>query len=152
ERLFEYLLTQYLARALPGTYSVLQMLNVIAIEPVAQTGARNSFVRRNFRWEEIPKIVSDPVEIPARVYGWETNSLNIDRIIHHVSSLLISLNLPVCTAQPTDRLVRAYGDIASYPTPPTPSSLVMPFYYFEIAGKPYELAIILRALPASNGK
>ncbi len=152
ERLFELLLTQYLAAALPSAYNVLQMLNVIQLEHVTASGERPSFVRVHFKWAEIPKIVREPAELPARVYGWGTASLNVDRIVDHLSELLCSLRVPVRIAHPSDELVGAYLDLGPEPSPTTEPSLVVPLGYVEVAGKLREIGLILRALPAANGK
>jgi uncharacterized protein DUF6603 len=152
ERLFEFLLTDYLAAALPRVYRILQMLNVIEIESVPSSAGRSSFVRTKFKWQEIPKIITEPAELPARVYGWGTPAFNSDRFIHHIAELLVALHFPVRIERPADRLVRAYTQIGSAPTPFTSASLIAPFYYFDIADKSYELAMALRALPAASGK
>ena len=55
ERLFELLLTDYLAAEQPGAYNVLSMLRVISIESIPATPTRPSHVRTHFRWEELPK-------------------------------------------------------------------------------------------------
>ncbi len=150
ERLFELLLTEYLAAAVPRTYRILQMLNVIETESVPASVGRSSFIRTKFKWAEIPKIITEPDQLPARVYGWGTKSLNTDRLINHVAELLTALHFHVRVERPADRLVRAYIGIGSAPTPVTSASLIAPFYYLAIGGKTHEIAIVLRALPGSG--
>ncbi|MGB7948047.1 MAG: hypothetical protein WCH75_10230, partial [Candidatus Binatia bacterium] len=104
ERLFEFLLTEYLAVVLPRVYRILQMLNVIEIESMSAGGGRSSFIRTKFKWQEIPKILTEPAELPARVYGWGTAEFNSDRFIHHVAELLVELHFPVRIERPADRL------------------------------------------------
>ena len=152
ERLFEFLLTDYLAAALPRVYRILQILNVIEIESVPSGSGRSSFIRTKFKWQEIPKIITEPAELPARVYGWGTPALNTDRFIHHIAELLVALHFPARIERPADRLVRAYTQTGSAPTPFTSASLIAPFYYFDIGDKSYEVAIALRALAAVSGK
>lgn len=152
DRLFEFLLTSYVAAALPSAYSVLQALNVIQIEHVDGSGTRPTFIRVNFKWDEIPKIITEPTQLPARVYGWGTLALDFDRIVHHLAGLFVALRFPVRIAPPPNRLVRAYADVSGEPTPAAGPSLVVPFYYIDIAGKSLEAGVVLRALPAANGK
>jgi hypothetical protein len=152
ERLFELLLCDYLAAALPATFSLLQALHVIRVEPVDGTATRPSFVRVRFDWAEIPKIVSEPLEIPKRVYGWGTADLDVDLIVHHLASLFVALRFPVRIAPPSEALVRGYLGLGDEVTPPSAPSLIVPFYYVQIAGVSLEAGLALRPLPASNGK
>ena len=56
ERLFELLLTDYLAAEQPGAYNVLSMLHVISVESIAGHARRGpSHVRTHFRWDELPQ-------------------------------------------------------------------------------------------------
>lgn len=152
ERLFELLLTEYLAASLPGTYRILQMLNVIESEPVGASSGRSSFIRRKFKWREIPKIIKEPATLPARVYGWGTPTLKSDRVIDHLSELLVALHFPVRIERPAERMVRSFAGLHGEPTPFVPASLIVPFYYIELAGKAHEAAIVLHATPATAGK
>ena len=101
---------------------------------------------------EIPKIITEPDELPKRVYGWGTNAFNADRAIDHIAELLVALHFPVRLERPPDRLVRAYTGIGRAPTPITSASLIAPFYYLTIGGQAHEAALVLHALPASDGK
>ena len=152
ERLFELLLTEYLAAAVPRVYRILQMLNIIETESLPASAGRSSFIRTKFKWAEIPKIITEPDELPKRVYGWGTNAFHASRAIDHITELLVALHFPVRVERPTDRLVRAYTGIGSAPTPVTSASLIAPFYYINIGGQEHEVALVLHALPASNGK
>jgi hypothetical protein len=69
ERLFELLLTDYLAADLPGLYHFFQMTNVIQLERTPAVTGRPSFVRVRFEWSQITTIVSHPETLPAIVYG-----------------------------------------------------------------------------------
>lgn len=151
DRLIEILLTDYLAAALPSTFTALQALDVIDLEPVAATATRPSFVRVNFRWSQIPMIVSEPGSLPARVYGWGTPNVRISRVLDHLSGLAASWGFPVQIVEPPEDLVGAYADIIVEPLPPTAPSLVVPFYYITIAGQQVEASFVLRELPATNG-
>ena len=60
ERLFELLLTDYLADEQPGAYTVLSMLRVISSRVSLRRPTRPSYMRTHFRWARITKVVSDP--------------------------------------------------------------------------------------------
>lgn len=152
ERVFELLLTEYLAASLPGTYRILQMVNVIETESVAARSGRSSFIRRKFKWQEISKIIDDPATLPARVYGWGMPTLKSERVIDHLAELLVALHFPVRIERPVERMVRSFAGLRGEPTPFVPASLIVPFYYIEVAGKAHEAAIVLHATPATAGK
>ena len=151
ERLFELLLTEYLALALPATYSLLQALGVIDVEPVPATPSRPSFTRVHFRWAEIPRIVREPNTIPARVYGWGTPELDVDRIMHHLAGLTAATGFPVRTVPPGTALERGYADPTEDEPPVSQPSLIVPFYYIDIAGVSVEAAVAVRDLPGRDG-
>lgn len=152
ERVFELLLTEYLAAALPRVYRILQMLNVIETESIPASAGRSSFIRTKFKWAEIPQIIREPDQLPARVYGWGTKSLNTDRVINHAAELLTALHFHVRVERPADRLIRAYTGIVGAPTPHTSASLIAPFYYISLGGKTHEVAVALRGLPGGSGQ
>ncbi|HKS29811.1 MAG TPA: DUF6603 domain-containing protein [Pyrinomonadaceae bacterium] len=151
ERMFELLLTDYLAAELPAAYNLLSALNVI--EPVSEpaSSSRPSYMRVKFKWEELPKIVSDPLSIPGRVYGWGTNDLDFTLVAEHLSELLVALDFPVIVEHGDDELVQGYAGLGQALTPET-TSLIVPFYFIEIAGKDVEAGFVLRELPAAQGK
>jgi hypothetical protein len=120
ERLFELLLTEYLAAALPRTYRILQMLNVIETESIPASDGRSSFIRTKFKWAEIPKIVTEPDQLPARVYGWGTQSFKADRALDHVAELLVALRFPVRMQAPPERLVGLTLEWGASPFRPPP--------------------------------
>ncbi len=152
ERLGEFLLVRYLESELPAAYGALSALGVIEVERVPAANGRPSFVRTHFKWQEIPKIVSDPGSIPARVYGWGTPKLDTDRIVHHLASVLATFAVPVRTEFPRDASVRAWTGTTTGVTPMHGPSLVMPFYATRIADQYIEAAFVLHELPASGGE
>src|SRR5215470_3986498 len=83
ERLFELLLTDYLALKLPTLYRLLSMTNIIRLEQQSAAIGRPSYVRVRFDWSQIPNIISNPQDLPKIVYGWGTADLNAQRIMDH---------------------------------------------------------------------
>ena len=57
ERLFEILLTEYLATDQTAIFNLLSTLNVIEVENIEPTAQQRGYVRTHFKWEEIPKII-----------------------------------------------------------------------------------------------
>lgn len=152
DRLFELLLTDYLAAELPGAYNLLSTLNVIDIQHVNAGAGRPSFVRVNFKWAEIPKIITEPLELPARVFGWGSANLDAQRLIDQIGELFLALHFPVKFTAPDEALVLGYAELRGGPAPNVAKSLTIPFYYITIAGRPLEASFVLRELPAASGK
>jgi hypothetical protein len=152
ERLFEILLVDYLALELPTTYHLLSALNVIQLEHSAATATRPSFMRVHFLWSEIPKIITEPLELPKRVYGWGTADLNVQKVVDHLAELAFAIGLPVRVEVSDEVLGRKYAALLEGPSPALAKSLIAPFYYITIAGKRLEAAFALRELPPANGR
>jgi hypothetical protein len=153
ERLFELLLTDYLALAAPSAYNLLCVLNVIQLEHSARSPERASFMRATFKWSELPKIVTEPLELPGRVYGWGTPDLNVQRVVDHLAKLFFALGFPVTVEDSDDDLGRAYAAIpGAEPSPAVAKSLILPFFFGTVADVPVSAAFALRDLPASDGK
>ena len=152
ERLFELLLTDYLVREQPTAYNLLSMLDVIVIENIPGIGTRPGYIRAHFRWSEIPAIVRNPQEIPERVYGWGTPDFDDRLLLNHLAELGLALNLPIAFRRaPQDALMGYLG--LTYANPrPSGRSLVLPFFYANIAGETVEGALALLRLPEQDGK
>jgi hypothetical protein len=150
ERLFELLLTDYLAAEQPGAYNVLAMLKVITTENVPATATRPSFVRTNFRWEELPKVITDPSELPARVYGWGHADLDDELLLTHLGELGLALGLPVAYRVSDETALVGYLGTAGLFPPPSGRSLVLPFFYANVEGRTIEGALALQRLPAQG--
>lgn len=148
ERLFELLLTDYLALEQPGAYNVLAMLHVITTENVPAAGSRPSYIRTRFRWEELPKIVSDPAGLPARVYNWGQPNFDDQLVLEHVSRLGLALGLPIAFRSSQDDKVTGYLGLPPAFPQRTSRALVLPFFYANIDGQTIEGALALQRLPA----
>jgi hypothetical protein len=150
ERLFERLLTDYLAAEQPDAYNVLSMLNVISTESIPATATRPSYIRTHFRWEELPKVISDPAGLPARVYGWGRRDFKHSLLLSHLGALGLALGLPVAFRRSDgETLSRFIGTPDLFP-PPTGRTLVLPFFYASVAEKTVEGALALQRLPAQG--
>jgi hypothetical protein len=151
ERLFELLLTDYLAAEQPGAYSVLSMLNVISIESIPATATRPSHVRTHFRWDELPRIVSDPQGLPARVYGWGGPDFDDGLVLEHLAAIGLALRLPVQYRTGDSEALGGYLGLTDMFPPTAGRSLVLPFFYATVAGRTIEGALALQRLPAQDG-
>lgn len=152
ERLFELLLTDYLALEVPALYRFLSMTNVIRLEQQSATTGRPSYVRVHFDWSQIPNILSNPEDLPKIVYGWNTPDLNAQRIVDNLAELFFILGLPVRLESADENLAGLYSDPAKDPGSMLGKSLVVPFYTGSVAGQQFQAAFALRHLPAASGK
>jgi hypothetical protein len=151
QRLFELLLTDHIAANLPAAFNLLSALNVIDVVPVDATGDRPSFMRVNFKWTEIPKILAEPNELAGRVFGWGSPDFDAQKLVDRLGELFCALRFPVRFQTPDPELVRLYADLPRGREPRVAKSLIVPFYYVSVAGVEVEAALALReALPAAG--
>ncbi len=151
ERLFELLLTDYLATEQTVAYNVLAMLRVIEVQNVPATATRPSHVRTVFRWDELPRVLSAPGDLPARVYGWGTPALNASLLLEHVAGLFLGLDFPVRIRETSEPIARGYLGTPDDLLGALPKAVELPFFHTHLAGQHLEAAIALRALPAQGG-
>jgi hypothetical protein len=151
ERLFELLLTDYLAFQLPSAFNLLSALNVIEVENVAATAQKASHVRTKFKWAEIPKVLTEPFALPERVYGWGTPDLRIQRLLQHISELFFALKFPVYIDKAGELLADGYHAIEAGLDEDV-WMLKVPFYYITIGGKNLEAAFSILELKGDSGK
>src|SRR5262249_3601689 len=128
ERLFEILLTDYLASEQTPIFNMLCILNVIELENIGPTAQQRGYVRTHFKWGEIANIINDPASLPARVYGWGTPDLQFRLVIEHLGELLFALGFPVCSGPTDELLAQAYHDDENG-LDQTTWRLKVPFYY-----------------------
>ena len=151
ERLFELLLTDYLAAEQPTAYNILAMLNVIETESIAATPSRPAYVRTHFRWEELPKVVSDPGGLPKRVYRWGEADFRDHLVLEHLGALGLALGLPIAFRPSDEEALAGYLGTPEMFPPPTGRSLILPFFYANVADQTIEGALALQRLPANAG-
>ena len=152
ERLFELLLTDYLAAEQPSIYNLLRALNVITLERHPAAAGRPAFARVKFDWAALPKIISDPGSIPQQVFGWGTPDLDAQKVIDYLAALFFALKFPARVRVSDDATVRAYTGGALAPVAPTTKTLNVTFYSITIAGNDVEAGFRLRPLPASGSQ
>lgn len=151
ERLFELLLTDYLAAEQPAMFDLLSLLNVIEEEDVSATPQKRGHTRTRFKWREIPEIVRDPMSLPARVYGWGTPELKFPLLLQHLGELLVALGFPIFIGHADELVADGYSDEADR-APDDWWLLKAPFYYITIADKNLEAAFTLLELKGSDRK
>ena len=152
ERLFELILTEYLARQHPSIFNFLSALDVIRIENLSATADKHAYVRVVFDWERIPAIFSDPLSVVKSVYGWGTPTMKYDNIFSHLSGLLHGLGFPVGLLKLDNELAMEYAGLSNWEFAKPARGLKIPFHYNVIGDTPVELSIQILELPASNGK
>ena len=94
-RLFELLLAHDLMRSAPRWFRTLQALGVITFEKTPAANGRPAFLRWRFDWDQIPAILSDPAQIPARLYGWGTPNFAFTLLSTVLAPLLGAIGIPV---------------------------------------------------------
>ena len=140
ERLFEVLLTDYLAAHQPMMFNLLSILNVIETENITATAHQRGHIRTHFHWKNIPDIIRDPLSLPRRVYGWGTQEFKFQLLLQHLSELLFAFGFPVYIGKAEEALTNGYGG-RDVDLDEDSSWLKVPFYYITIADQELEAAI-----------
>lgn len=153
ERLFELLLTEYLARNKATWYHLFSALDIIKLENLDVSANKHAYVRTLFDWSAIPAIFQDPLSITKTVYGWGTDTLDSRNIFNHLSGLLHGLNFAVNLIKVDDEVSLQYSGQDELPFSRQAAGLKIPFYYTYLADVPIELSFeILELLPAPGKK
>ncbi|MEP6689806.1 MAG: DUF6603 domain-containing protein [Gemmatimonadaceae bacterium] len=151
DRLFELLLTDYLAREAGAAFNLLASLNVVRLQTVSASASRPSFIRTQFNWGELPKVISSPGDLPARVYKWGTPDFDLQRVLDDLAGLFLGLRFPVVMRESTPEIASGYLGISEFDLPPLPKSFELPFFFGRAAGKSLEASFVVRPLPAQGG-
>jgi hypothetical protein len=147
--LSDLLICEYLARAWPQVYTLLEAMEVIVTEHLGDTPTQHGYARSVFRWDEIPNLLDDPHLILQRVYGWGTDALDMGMICHHLANFFDAVGFAVRIIQPGDGIIGAYAD-RPFALFGRAEGLKWPFYYTSIADTPIELSFQLLPLPATE--
>ncbi len=95
ERLFEFLLIEYLDERFPAWSAFLRMLGVIEEEHHAATPSRRSFLRARIRVENLEQVFSDPAGAARNVYGWSTDGFSFAQLADDLLELGTALGFLV---------------------------------------------------------
>ena len=144
ERLFEFLLIEYLSREAHAVHSALEMLDVIVREDFEETAERPAFVRNHFRFGEIPKVISDPLSIPQRVYGWGTADFDFTLLAQHLFEFLAAHDQLVAIESFNPVLDAIFRGEPTSGLQETDSPLELRLTFFEtvVADQPFELGLV----------
>ena len=149
ERLFEILLTDYLATHQPALFNWLSILNVIETVDIPATAHQRAHVRTHFHWANIPEIIRDPSSLPEKVYGWGTQKLKFQLLLQHLSELLFAFGFPVFIGKAEELLANGYAD-RDIDLDEDTQWLKVPFYYITIADQELEAAISVVELKGND--
>ncbi|MDQ6830618.1 MAG: hypothetical protein M3081_17295, partial [Gemmatimonadota bacterium] len=151
DRLFELLLTDYLSAEAGAAFNLLASLNVIKLQPIAASATRPSFIRTQFNWGELPKVISSPGDLPARVYKWGTPDFDLHRLLDDLAGLFLSLRFPVRMSETDPSVASGYLGVSGPALPAMPKAFELPFFFGRAAGKSFETSFVIRPLPAQAG-
>ncbi len=150
-RLFEYLLAEYLRNEIPGLFMGLEAIGIVDDEDVPATATRPGFTRTVFDWEALPDRLSDPLSIPADVYGWGSDDLNFGKFAEVFSELFIALGLPVSVDQVEPALGSAFQAAATgAPAARIDLGISVPLFDFPVGGTYHDVGFRILEMPAEG--
>jgi hypothetical protein len=150
DRLFEILLVDYLAAAVPTAYNVLRLLHVIQLEDHEATPTRPAFVRTVFAADEIPRIVEVPGSLPARVYGWGTPALDFPLVANHILDLAHALGLPASLSRVDPVLGKGLQAAPEHTASAINLMVRIPVFELDVADTTVEGGLALLELPGED--
>jgi hypothetical protein len=150
--LFDLLLVDYLVEEFPSVHSALLALGVITQEFTVETSTRPGVLLSRVRWEEVPKILTDPGSIPSRVYGWGTDDFDFHRLAGHLLEIFVALNWPAYLGRVDKELGHGFMDSPDDAVRTIEWGLKLPVLLDNIGGKEIEVGLALLELPPQGGK
>jgi len=151
-RVFEFLLTDYLSSELPQIYSALEILDIIHQEYHEANNERPAYLRINFSFEQINRLISDPVSTLKIMYGWGTKDLNFSLIANHLVALFQSFNFPASLDYRQDRIAKGYQGSMDKILSLIGTKVKIPIFSIDINDIPVDASISVLELPAEEGK
>ena len=151
ETLFEFLLVEYLASVQPDVYRALEMLDVIVHEHHEESATRPAYVRTRLRYAEIPRVLTDPLSIPQRVYGWGDMDLDFELLAEHLLYVFDALGLNAEIAPVPRALGRAFQSGAPETIGKSLDWQVgIAFFETSILGKPVHVGLRILEAPSEG--
>jgi hypothetical protein len=146
----ELLMVEYLAAALPRVYRALNMLGVVEQEWHDATATRPAYLRTRLRYDELPKLFTDPGSLPRRVYGWGTPGFRFEQLRDDVFELLWALRLPATIEPVPPALATGWLATPAQAAKPIETRVRLDLFEFVVAGQAYRLGLSLTELPAEG--
>ncbi len=151
ERLFEYLLIEYLRARTPRLCAVLLVLDVLRVEPGDTTGGRPEYAVQRLRLKQLSKILEDPAGLPEWIYGWGTQDFDFLRLLDNTAEFARAFRLPISIDPIDDDQADAYKAAVAGQTAPE-WKLSVPIKFVEAGTDTYELGVQVVELPAEGAK
>ena len=150
--IFDLLLAEYLDEAFPRVHATLLALDILTQRQTPETPNRPAVLLNRFHWEEVPKVLADPMSIPSRVYGWGTDDFDFHRLAGHLLRFFVAANLPAYLERVEPAVQRGFAESPDDLEHRTDWALKVPVVMESFAGQTLEIGIALLKLPAQAGK
>jgi hypothetical protein len=143
------LVNDYLARDHAAAFNFLATVGVIREQPVPAGAGRPAFVKLQFDWACLPRLVAQPSKLPELVYRWGTPDFAIRTVIDDIASFFAGLDFPVAIDRldPADAVAVGIG-----PDDDEPPVAEVRLFDAIAGGKTLSAAFALHALPAAAGQ
>jgi len=94
-QLIQYLIVQFLLNHHPFWGNLGKLLGLIHIELVEATSNRPSFIKKEIFWDQITRILENPVEIIKNTYQWGGSEFKVDLLVDNIMELARSWNIDI---------------------------------------------------------
>ncbi|MCB9234917.1 MAG: hypothetical protein H6581_24900 [Bacteroidia bacterium] len=129
-QLIDYLLVEYLTLQHGQVGYILGALGIIRIKYVEPVGNRLGYFDKKFAFEDLPKILDDPLITIKNAYNWGQDDFDAQGIMRHVDDLLVVMGAHVWIERPGDDEITALSDGA--PSVPVTSRRALKASFFDL--------------------
>jgi hypothetical protein len=106
----QYLLVEYFINERPKVGSLLQLLGIIKITSISATASRPAYFRKEFHFDKIGSIFSNPLQLLHDLYGWATPGFNKETLFSNLTDVLEGYHIPFNFKQIKDQFLQVINN------------------------------------------
>ncbi len=93
DRLFDYLLIEYLKLKLPKLYRWLDFFGILDNEYIEATSSRPAYFKETIQYDLFPELIKNPSSLLQSTFGWKTDNFDFYKVAETIYQLLTALGI-----------------------------------------------------------
>lgn len=150
KQLVQYLIIEYLRTERPQIGHLFQILGIIRFSYETGSGKHPDFIKREFVWNDIPEIITNPFKIFENVFEWGTEDFASQQIYQLVQDYLLVLGVPAFLEELEEDIVKELQNTVTLPGDPNRLALNLPLFESRNGTKEIATGFKLFGLPKSG--
>ena len=145
QQLLEYLAVEYFRERKEKLAAIFRIVGIIQETTVDPLVHHVEYIKKNIKWENIPKLLEDPISVFEKAYNWNKPTFKVEDFREAIHKLGESLDLPFSEEELSDKVKNLIGIPEPFPQA----------YKLILVDKPTvssPIGILFTILPATNGK